>query len=548
VIGQTVGHYRILAKLGEGGMGVVYEAEDLRLKRRVALKFLPPAATRSPRARQRFVLEAQAASALDHINICTVHEIDETEDGRVFIAMARYEGETVREKIGRGPLSLGEALDIAQQTARGLAEAHGRGIVHRDIKPGNVFVTNAGVVKILDFGLAKLAGVLSLTETGTAIGTAPYMSPEQTRASDVDHRTDIWSLGVLLYEMLAATPPFSGEHTAAVVQSILNETPPPISRVRAGVPAELTPVLQKALAKKPEKRFQRVDDLLASLLKISSLSGSEIRTKSAPMPRRPSPPLTRYKAAAVLAALVLAAGLYLLQGGFAPQSGRVDSIAVLPFENLSSDLEQQYFVDGMHDALIADLAQIHALKVISRTSVERYRESEKTIPEIARELNVDAVVEGSVLRSKDQVRITVQLIRGSTDEHLWASSYERDLKNVLALVGEAAQAISDEIEVALSPEEKAHFAENHEVDTEAHEAYLKGRYFVNKFTGKDLRKSVQYFRESVEIDPDFALGWAGLAGAHVLIAYLGDEREAVDKAETAAARALALRKGHRARS
>jgi len=375
MIGKSISHYRITEKLGGGGMGIVYKAEDTRLKRTVALKFLPPDLTRDEDAKKRFVHEAQAASALEHPNICNVHEIDETQDGQMFICMACYEGETLKKKIERGPLKVDEAVNIAVQVAGGLARAHEAGITHRDIKPANVMVTDRGEVKIVDFGLAKLSGRTRVTKTGTTAGTIAYMSPEQSRGEGVDSRTDIWSLGVVLYEMLTGKLPFKGDYEQAVVFSILNEDPEPLRNLRSEVPIGLERIVHKAMAKSPGERYRQVRDVLVELETL----GTEQETRS------------------------MTAG-----------RGR-KSIAVLPFKSLSESKEDEYFSDGITEDILTQLSRIGDLKVISRTSVMRYKKSEKSLLEIGRELGVATILEGSVRRSGDRVRIVGELIDAQTD-------------------------------------------------------------------------------------------------------------------------------------
>jgi TolB-like protein/Tfp pilus assembly protein PilF len=538
MIGRTISHYKILSKLGEGGMGVVYKSEDTKLKRTVALKFLPPELTRDPEAKERFVHEAQAASALDHPNICTIHEIDETDEGRTFIAMACYEGASLQEMIKAGSLEIPQAVEIAGQVAKGLAKAHEKGIVHRDVKPGNILLTSDGLAKIVDFGLAKLATQTRLTRAGTTLGTVMYMSPEQARGEEVDERSDIWSLGVVLYEMVTGKPPFKGEHEQAVVYSILNQTPDPIDRLLSGAPKRLQEILDRALAKKPAERYQRMSELAADLDELEESLRRE--AKAAPAGRAVRPRVW-IVLAGVIALAVLAAVLgraYL----FKPSEKPITSIAVLPFENMSPDPGQEYFSDGMTEAIIAELSQIKALRVISRTSVMRYKNTEEMVPEIARELGVDAVVEGSVLRADHDVRITAQLIAARPEKHLWADNFTRPLENVLLLQSEVAQAIAREIKVAVTPAEQERMARAHAVKPQAHEAYLKGRYFASKSTPDDWYKAVEYFQQALDVDSTYALAHAGIGEAYDRLASSGIEppRETWPKVRVYGEKALAL--------
>ena len=539
MLGKTISHYRILEKLGEGGMGVVYKAEDLKLHRFVALKFLPPHVS-DDEATRRFVNEAHAVSALDHPNICAIYEIDQTPEGQMFIVMPCYEGASLQEMIKRGPLALDEAVGIASQIAKGLAKAHERGIVHRDVKPGNILVTTDGLAKIVDFGLAKLATQARLTRLGTTVGTIMYMSPEQASGKEADERSDIWSLGVVLYEMVTGRPPFEGEHEQAIIYSILNQTPEPVDRLLPGAPKGLERILTKALAKKPSERYQRMSELAADLdLLRESL---EMKTKASAAPARRA---LRPRLWVGLAAVIGVAGLAIILGRpyfSKPHEKPITSIAVLPLQNLSADPEQEYFSDGMTEAIIKELSQIKALRVISRTSVMQYKNTERTVPEIARELGIDAVVEGSVLRADKDVRITAQLIAANPERHLWAKDFTRSLENVLVLQSEVAQAIADEIRIAVTPNERERIAQARRVDPEAHEAYLKGEYLVNKAVPADVYKGISYFQQAIAKDSTYALAYAGLAKAYGYLEGLMElsPREALPKVKTYAEKALAL--------
>jgi TolB-like protein/Tfp pilus assembly protein PilF/tRNA A-37 threonylcarbamoyl transferase component Bud32 len=517
LIGQTISHYKIVEKLGEGGMGVVYKAEDTKLKRTVALKFLSAQSLETQQEKTRFVHEAQAAAALDHPNVCTVHEIDEAE-GQTFIAMAYVEGHSLREKIASGPLKLEAALDLAIDVAQGLQEAHEKGIVHRDIKSGNIMLTSKGQAKITDFGLARLAGGTKVTKTGTTVGTVAYMSPEQARGEAVDHRSDIWSLGVVVYEMLTGQLPFKGEHEQAVTYQVVNENPDPITALRTGIPMELERIVNKALAKNPGERYQHVDEMLIDMKAVKKEVESGLKTVRQTRAKLLSGKRAYwYIGIITVVILLMVGGLYI----FPRNKKAIDRIAVLPLENLSGDLEQEFFVDGMTDALIADLQKIRALHVISRTSVMQYKGVRKPLPKIAQELDVDAIVEGTVLREGNQVRITARLIHASTDRQLWADRYDRELRDILALHSEVAQAIAREVRVALTPQEQARLAGVRTVNPEAYELYLRGRDQVFKFTIVAYEKAVEYFQQAIEADPDFAQAYAMLAGCYVYFGWSG---------------------------
>jgi len=502
MIGKTFSHYKILEKIGEGGMGVVYKAEDTKLRRTVALKFLPKELTCDEEAKQRFIQEAQAAAALDHPNICTIYEIDESKlapaeagVGHTFISMAYIEGQSLNQKIKAGSLEIDEALAVANQVARGLQKAHEKGIIHRDIKPANIMLTEEDQVKIMDFGLAKLSWGVDLTKTATIMGTVAYMSPEQARGEQVDYRTDIWSFGAMLYEMLTGERPFKTTHDQAVLYSILKEDPIPMTKIRKDIPKELERIVQKSLEKDPKKRFTSMSALLTDLRSVGR------------------PPIS------------VAAGK--------------PSIAVLPFVNMSTDPENEYFSDGLAEDLINALTKITDLHVVARTSSFAFKGEKVDIREIGQKLNVDNLLEGSVRKVGNRVRITAQLIKVADGYHLWSERYDRDMEDVFAIQDEITEKIMDKLLVALDVRGKPP-EEHGPIDVEAYNLYLKGRYCLNKF---EMDKALAYYEQAIEKDPVYALAYAAVAEVYTLLSMGFDilpNKEAMPKAREAAQKALEL--------
>ena len=502
MIGQTVSHYRILEQLGAGGMGVVYKAEDTALQRTVAVKFLPPELTRDAEAKQRFLHEARAAARLDHPNICAVHEVAESADGQLFLVMACYEGETLREKIQRGPVPWTEAAELARQAAAGLAHAHGKGIVHRDVKPANLFLTADGTVKILDFGLAKLAGASVLTKDGSTLGTASYMAPELVRGEAADARSDLWSLGVVLHELVAGRPPFAGEYAQAVMYGIVHEAPPPLT----GVPPELASAVSRCLEKRPEDRFATAGELAAAL---------EACLKPA---RRETP-----------------------DAGRPPDASRErPSIAVLPFANMSGAKEDDFLCEGLAEEIIDALTRIPGLTVIARTSSFAVARMGLDAREAGARLGANHLLEGSVRRAGSRVRVAAQLIDAGSGAHAWSERYDRELTDALALEDEIAAAIAGRLRVELAGGEVER--RRPAVDAEAYRAYLEGRHHFARGTPDALAKAGECYGRAVARDPRLAVAYDALAELHWFLGFFGGvpPREAFTASTWHALRALEL--------
>ncbi|HUM05533.1 MAG TPA: protein kinase [Terriglobales bacterium] len=549
--GKTLAHYRIVEKIGAGGMGDVYLAQDEHLDRQVAIKVLSPGTLADEPSRKRFHKEALALSKLNHPNIATIHDFD-TQSGVDFLVMEYISGMALSEKLAGRPLPDKEMIRLGLQLADGLAEAHRHGVIHCDLKPKNLMVTADQRLKILDFGLARLrlpvsptAPTETLTQTTSLAGTLPYMAPEQLLGGQADPRTDIYCTGVVLYEMATGQRPHSEIEPAQLVGAILRKAPLPPTRLNAGISTRLEDIILKCLEKDPENRYQSVRELAVDLRRLLLPTSTAIPASSVPRRRRARTFVPMGIAAAIL--LVAGAWIWNLGGLRERMTGRghapvIRSLAVLPMANLSGDAGQEFLADGMTEALIANLSKIRALKVISRTSVMQYKGVKKALPQIARELGADGILEGSVQRSRGRVVVTAQLIYAPTDTHLWAETYERDLQDVLELQNEVARTVAREIRVALSPEETRHLSSARPVDPEAYEAYLKGRFHWYKLSKDELDNAELYFQLALDRDPDYALAYVGLADVWMARSDTGilAPEQALPEAKAAAAKALQL--------
>jgi serine/threonine protein kinase/Tfp pilus assembly protein PilF len=539
MIGKTVDHYQILDKLGEGGMGIVYKAHDTSLNRPVALKFLPLNLTKDETTRKRFKVEAQAASALDHPNICNIHEINETDDGQLYICMAYYQGESLRERIKNGPIPLEQTLNIFVQLAQGLGIAHERDIIHRDIKPGNIIITEKGEIKIVDFGLAKLAGI-DLTKSTSSKGTAAYMSPEQIRGDKVDHRSDIWALGIVLYEMLTTQLPFEGDYPEPMMFSIVNVKPRPLSEYISGFPDLLQTIIDRLLKKDPGERYQNISELLADLKPlIKEKSIVVIKHKPAILKSISRKKTYLYAGIVLIATIILI--LIMTNLNLSPDTDTSKRLAVLPFKTITNDSTQEMIASGMTEVLRTKIAELGDLNVIESASSMAYKDTKKTPAEIAAELNVQYIIDGVTINIEDSISQSVRLINVDDNEYLWAKEYKVEFKKILGLFGEITKTIASKVEIRLAPQLETRLTETRQVNPESFELYIKGMSELNRGTEIGIIKGVEYLTQAVKIDSTEPYALAGLSLGYSIIAHGSQSApEAVKLSKEAAQKALAL--------
>lgn len=545
--GAMVSHYRIIEKIGAGGMGEVYLAEDTKLKRRVALKFLPPHLCQDEDCRARFKREAQAVAKLSHPNIVTIHEVGEYQ-GRPYFAMEHVEGLSLKEFSAVKDPSIERILELSIQICEGLNDAHEKGVTHRDIKPSNILIDSHGRAKIVDFGLASIVGSEHLTKTGSTFGTIGYMSPEQVQGKEIDQRSDLFSLGVVLYELIAKQNPFKRDSEAATLKAVSDDLPEPLARFKSDLPDGLQAIIDKALEKDIRTRYQHADGMLSDLVLVKRSLESGRSTVSGHLVSRQA--LHRWWPAALI--VVIAASVLIVTKPWQrfttlDESDNIQlsvppSIAVLPFVDMSPNKDQEYFCDGIAEELINGLAQLGGLKVAARTSAFQFKQPDRNIPAIGQELGVTTVLEGSVRKAGNRLRITIQLINVKDGFHLWSEKYDRTLDDIFAIQDEISLAIVEKLRLQLLDREKSRLVRRHTDNKEAYNLYLKGRYYWNKRHEGGMTSALEYYQQAIDKDPTYPLPYIGIADAYVILGAFGfiPPRESFPKGQAAARRALEL--------
>jgi TolB-like protein/Flp pilus assembly protein TadD/predicted Ser/Thr protein kinase len=556
MMGKVISHYKILEKLGEGGMGVVYKAQDLTLNRVAALKFLPHHLTTNEAEQARFLQEAQAASALNHPNVCIIYGLAK-EDDQQFIAMEYVEGTTLRRRIAGGGLPLKDALAYALQIGEALQEAHAKGIVHRDVKAENIMVTARNQIKVMDFGIAKLKGSMKLTRTSSTVGTLAYMAPEQIQGGEVDARSDIFSFGIVVFEMLTGHVPFRGEHDAAMMYSILNEQPQSLRQHRDDCPPDLDRIILRALEKDPEDRYQHIDDMLSELRRLQKQTTrvirppdeqergnvpAAVRLATGPVAiERPRSPRRRLRVMLIAGAavLIVVIGLFLL---IQTPKETITSMAVLPFVNVSGDANVEYLSDGFTEGLINTLSKLPGIRMMSSRSVFKFKGKDTDPQKAAQELHVGAVLTGRILQHGDELSISAELINAQDNSHIWGNQYDRKASDLIAVQATISREISDQLKVAMTGDQQKRFAALPTQNVEAYQLFLKGRFSLNKRSEEGFEKAIGYFQSAVALDPSFALAYAGLAQTYVLKGsyFLLPTEKAIDSVRGSARKALEL--------
>jgi serine/threonine-protein kinase len=544
LIGRTISHYKITATIGAGGMGEVYLAEDIQLDRKVAVKILPSELAQDRERMSRFVREAKAASAIDHPNIVHVYEIGE-DDNLHFIAMQYVEGETLRRKINEKPLSIDEFLQYAIQLTDAITEAHARGITHRDLKPANIMISGKGHVKLLDFGIARIEKTaptqeisgfetMSHTKKGAVIGTIAYMSPEQALGKNLDHRTDIFSMGILFYEMITGKHPFSGNNPSETIDKIIHSHPDAISRLNYSVPQELERIIRKCLEKDPANRYQSASEILVDLRNLTrDLNSNEVRIENTSVI-----PKISTIVGAVLAILIVASVFYF----YARPKKAIDSLAILPFANTGGDPNIEYVSDGITESLINNLSQLPKLRVMARTTVFTYKGKQIDPRKVGQELKVQAVLTGKLTQVGDTLIIQGELVNTADGSQLWGEQYNRKFSDILTVQGTIAKEIAERLRYKITGEQEKLLTKRYTENTEAYQLYLKGRYFWNQRTPASLQKSMEFYQQAINKDPNYALAYAGMADSYVALPSINDAdpKECYPKAKIAVAKALEL--------